>query len=97
MRTTHLYLIAGLALALPEVSIAQTNPDASSVEYCNKLASIYSAQHNLYETLTADKAVAIAKCNTDPKASIATLEQTMKDAHIDVPSPDHSVSESPKR
>jgi hypothetical protein len=97
VRTTHLYLIAGLALALPGASIAQTRPDSSSVEYCNKLANVYSAQHNLYETITADRAVAIARCNTDPNASIATLEQAMKDAHIEIPSSGHSISESPKR
>lgn len=96
MTTTKLCLIAGLALALPGAAIAQTKPDLASVEYCNQLASKYSGQRHLLEAMTAGEAVAVARCKTDPNDSIATLEQAMRNAKIDLPLRDQAAIASEK-
>jgi hypothetical protein len=97
MNTTKLCLVAGLALALPGAAIAQTKPDLASVEYCTQLASKYSAQRHPFEAMTAAEAVAVAKCKTNPDDSIATLEQAMTNAKIDLPLRDRAAIASEKQ
>ncbi len=99
MKNSSLYLMAaiGAAFTLPGTSIAQTSADSASAQYCNALAKKYSEQRHLYEVTTADKAVAVARCQTDPQDSIATLELAMKNAKIDLPPRDQAVTAAPNR
>jgi hypothetical protein len=95
MKKTSLYLIAGLALTLPQVAFAQT-ADRVSVDYCNKLAETWSREHNYFEPVTADKVVAVSQCESNPRASIATLERVMTNAKMPLP-PATQITEAKPR
>ena len=77
MRFGSLALIACAAFALPVATFAQS----TDAEYCKKLGSLA----RLYGSNTGPVPEAVAKCDTDTKGSIATLEQHLQADKIKLP------------
>ncbi len=79
MKIVSVALIAAAALALPLAAFAQAG--SSDVEYCKKLGRVAS----LYGSNTGPVPAAVAKCDKDPKGSIATLETHLQADKIKLP------------
>ena len=79
MKILNVALIATAAIALPIAAFAQAaNPD---VAYCKKLGQVA----RLYGSNTGPVPGAIAKCDSDPKGSISTLETHLQADKIKLP------------
>lgn len=77
MKAGSLALIACAAFALPFAAFAQS----SDADYCKKLGTLA----RLYGSNSGPVPEAIAKCDTDAKGSIATLEQHLQADKIKLP------------
>jgi hypothetical protein len=68
----------------------QRNP--SDIKYCDALSKVYSSLFPVMERMPASDAVTMNRCNTDTRASIATLEEKLRDKKIEPP-PHESVAQ----
>lgn len=77
MKVGNLALIACAAFALPLAAFAQS----TDADYCKKLGTLA----RLYGANSGPVPEAIAKCDTDAKGSIATLEKHLQAEKIKLP------------
>jgi hypothetical protein len=97
MKIVNFCLMTGLAFGFPFAATAQQNVakgTPSDVKYCDALAKAYSSMWPVQEGMTVDNAFTLSQCNTDPRATIATLEKKMKDQNFALP-PHEGVAQSP--
>jgi hypothetical protein len=89
MKSFTSFLIAGIALALPIVAVAQSNTADS--KYCSVLSDDYDRytaageDHRGYHAPAPNIAVAMTECQSNPAAAIAVLEKALTDAKIPLP------------
>jgi hypothetical protein len=95
MKFVKACVATGLAFGIPFGAAAQqpagTQPD---IRYCNDLAKTYSSLWPAMEAMPAADAVAINRCNTDPRAAIAALEVKFRAKKIELP-PHEAVAHQP--
>jgi hypothetical protein len=77
MKIDKFALIACTALALPVAAVAQS----TDADYCKKLGSLART----YGANTGPVPEAVAKCDSDAKGSIATLEKHLQAEKIKLP------------
>jgi hypothetical protein len=86
MKAQFAYLIAGLSLALPHSTFAQSD----DAKYCAELVEKYEQ----YASEGADKGasqspleveIAKGKCRSSPASSIPVMEKALKNARIALP------------
>src|SRR4051794_2189390 len=93
MTFVQVYLATGLVIGIPCVGFAQQSKGSpSDIEYCDALSKVYSSLFPVMEGMPASDAVTMNRCNTDTRASIATLEEKLRDKKIEPP-PHESVAQ----
>jgi hypothetical protein len=87
MKIVGLCLMTGLAFGLPFAASAQQGSagGAEDVKYCNSLVRSYQSLIPAQEVGLASDAVALTRCDAEPKATIAFLEKKFADKKMDLP------------
>ena len=90
MKIVSFCLMTGLAFGLPFAAFAQQNVAGSpgDIKYCNALAQTYQRMWSMQEGMPVADVVALGRCDTEPKATIAMLEKKLTDKKIDLPRDD---------
>lgn len=90
MKILGLCLMTGLAFGLPFAASAQQG-GGGDVKYCNTLARSYQSLLPTQESGLASEAVAVSRCDAEPKATIAFFEKKFADKKIDLPHDDRAA------
>lgn len=77
MKIKYVAVLACAGLAMPLVAFAQS----SDADYCKKLGALART----YGANTGTVPAAVAKCDTDAKGSIATIEAHLQGEKIKLP------------
>ena len=90
MKIVSFCLLTGLAFGLPFAASAQQNVAGSpgDVKYCNALAKSYQSMWSMQEGMPVADVVALSRCDSEPKQTIALLEKKLTDKKIDLPHDD---------
>jgi hypothetical protein len=91
MKIVNFCLMTGLVLGLPTIASAQQNVaggTSSDIKYCNALAKSYSSLFPAQEGMPASDVTTLARCDSDPRPTIAVLEKKLSDKKIDLPHDD---------
>ena len=84
MKFMQACLVTGLVIGIPCVGFAQQSKGSpSDVKYCDALSKAYSSLFPVMEAMPVSDAVAMSRCDTDTRVSIATLEGKLKGKKIE--------------
>ena len=87
MKFAHACLVTGLVIGIPCAGFAQQiKGSPSDIKYCDALSKAYSSLFPAMEAMPASDAVTMNRCDTDTRASIATLEEKLRGKKIEPPS-----------
>jgi hypothetical protein len=90
-------LMKCLVFGLPLAAAAQQNVakgTLADIQYCHALAKSYSKLWPNQEAMPVADAITLERCDSDPQATIATLERMSKDQKIALP-PREGVAQPP--
>jgi hypothetical protein len=90
-------LLRCLAFGFPLAAAAQQNvakETLADIKYCHALAQSYSKLWPNQQAVPAAAVVTLQRCDSDPQATIATLERMLKDQKIELP-PREGVAQPP--
>jgi hypothetical protein len=88
MKIVSFCLMTGLAFGLPFAASAQQSGSPGDVKYCNALAKSYQSMFPLQEGMPVADVLALSRCDSEPKQTIALLEKKLTDKKIDLPHDD---------
>jgi hypothetical protein len=90
MKIVGLCSMAAVAFGLSFAASAQQNVAGSpgDIKYCNALAKSYQSMWSMQEGMPVSDVVALSKCDSEPKQTIALLEKKLTDKKIDLPHDD---------
>jgi hypothetical protein len=92
MKIVGLCLMTALSFGLPFAASAQQGgAGGGDVKYCNTLARSYQSMLPTQESGLAGEAVAVSRCDTEPKATIAFFEKKFADKKMDLPHDDRAA------
>jgi hypothetical protein len=87
MTIKPMHFLVALVIALPNVTLAQTQSGTRSAdgEYCKALARKYTSLLPAISAPVAGNALIASDCDSNPSRTIVTLEAKMQASHFDLP------------
>jgi hypothetical protein len=88
MKVMSFCVVTGLAFGLAAAASAQQAASPGDVKYCTALAKSYQTMFPAQEGMPVQDVIALSRCDTAPRETIAMLEKKLSDKKIDLPHDD---------